>query len=171
MAGRNMTEAPVSSGDNSKMIKMALSVFEAPEIDLNDSQAVQQRIVDYFCRCDELQLRPGNMGLYSALGLSRQEVHNIISGRDKKKVSPATCDTIKKALRILSAYREMLGSTGKINPVTLIFWQKNFDGLQDQHQIEIERSDLAGAAAHLTPEEIAKRISEDIPLDVDTEGM
>ena len=61
----------------------------------------------------------------------------------------------------------MLGSTGKINPVTLIFWQKNYDGLEDKQTMEIApRKDLE---ADRTPDEIAKQIEADIPIDVDFE--
>jgi hypothetical protein len=74
---------------------------------------------------------------------------------------------LKKAKVALSAYREMLGSTGKINPVTLIFWQKNYDGLEDKQTMEVApRRDLQ---PDQTPDEIAKRLEQDIPIDVDCE--
>ena len=36
---------------------------------------------------------------------------------------------------ICSAYREGLMADGKVNPVTGIFWQKNYDGMKDQSEV------------------------------------
>ena len=73
------------------------------------------------------------MGLYSAWGLSRQAVHQTIS----RGASSARIDIMQKSLQIMATIRESLMSGGKINPVTGIFWQKNFDGLTDTQSIEI----------------------------------
>lgn len=85
------------------------------------------------------------------------------------KLSSSTIDLIKKAKVALSTYREMLGSTGKINPVTLIFWQKNYDGLEDKQTMEI--TPRQGLEADQTPEEISRQLEQDIPIDVDFEEM
>ena len=162
MANKHTNDvAPMTLQENSAMVHMALKVFSYTDIDLRDQKQVENRIMDYFGQCDSLGLRPGNMGLYSALGLSRQEVHNIITGRDKNKVSRDSCDTIKRAIRALSTYREMLGSSGKINPVTLIFWQKNFDSLRDSAQIELTTNPndmYNNDYLQLSQEELQKRI-------------
>ena len=165
MAGRNMTDAAVSVADNNRMITQALKTFSAPAINTRDPDAVAARIQEYFQSCRDLELRPGNMGLYAALGLSRQDVHDAFRGANKSKLSPASIDMLKKATRALAAYREQLGATGRINPVTLIFWQKNFDGFEDQHRIELDASDRNVLQASLSPEEIARRIEQDIPID------
>ena len=31
----------------------------------------------------------------------------------------------------------MLGADGKINPVTLVWWQKNYDGMVDKQEVVI----------------------------------
>ena len=38
----------------------------------------------------------------------------------------------------MSSIREQLAASGKLNPVTAIFWQKNFDGLKDQQEVIVE---------------------------------
>lgn len=136
-----------------------------PPIDLHNPAEVKQAIINYFIDCEKSGKRPGNMGLYRALDLTRQDVNNALTGKSKSKVSPDCIDTIKKALALLSEYREQLGAQGKLNPVTMIFWQKNFDGLQDQTNIEITAA--PGPAAQQTPEEIARQIEQDIPLDAE----
>ena len=65
----------------------------------------------------------------------------------------------------MALYRESLASEGKINPVTYIFMAKNYDGLTDTQQIEV--SAAQSQEARLSPEEIARQIEKDIPIDGD----
>ena len=69
----------------------------------------------------------------------------------------ASCDLLKKAKRVLSTYRESLAMTGKLNPVTAIFWAKNYDGMTDVQQIEVTAADSA-SPLQLTQEELQRRI-------------
>jgi hypothetical protein len=60
---------------------------------------------------------------------------------------------------------ENLAQNGKINPVTAIFMMKNHFGYKDQQEINVSATSNLGN--QLTPEEIAKRIPKDIPVDVE----
>lgn len=142
-----------------------LAVFQSTEPDLHSPEEVQAAIVNYFQNCQAHGLRPGNLGLYAALGLSRQDYNNIITGKSKSKASPACIDILKKAARAVGVYREGLAMEGKINPVTYIFMGKNYDGLQDQTTLNISAD--PGPAARMTPEEVAKQIEKDIPIDAE----
>lgn len=130
--------------------------WSRPNVDLHDVDDVKAAIYDYLTDCEQNNKRPGNMGLYRALGLSRQDVSDALHGKNKSKISPACIDIIKSALQSLSEYREQLGLQGRLNPVTLLFWQKNYDKLSDVQHIDIVtgRND----APQLTQDEIAKRI-------------
>lgn len=171
----NKTNSPIvpkitaSPDELARMTEHAKELFlqatSRQEIDLHNPDEVTQGIIDYFNSCERYNMRPGNLGLYAALGLSRQDVNNAITGKSKAKVSPASIDVLKKAIRVIGAYREQLGAQGKINPITLLFWQKNYDGLQDQTQLQIS-ADTTPAAA-LSPDEIQARIEKDIPIDGD----
>lgn len=149
--GENMTAAPVPVEVNTRLITAALKTFDAPAVDLEDPVAVKQRIEAYFRTCAEMELRPGNLGLYAALGLSRQQVHNDLTGRTEK-LSPASRDLLKKAIQGLAAYREQLGAQGKLNPITLLFWQKNYDGLTDTYSLETQEKP-AGFTPTISAEE------------------
>ena len=65
----------------------------------------------------------------------------------------------------MGTYREGLVLEGKLNPVTYIFMGKNYDGLEDQTRVEVTANN--GPAASMTPEEIARQIEQDIPIDAD----
>jgi len=151
----------VSDDENRNIIELCLETFSAPVPDINNPEEVYTAIAEYFRSCIERGLRPGNMGLYARLGKSRQEINNIIHGRTK--INPAANDMIKKALATLSQMREQYGATGKLNPVTLIFWQKNYDGLTDTQTIEVSARDTS--AAEQTPEEIAAALEADVIRD------
>lgn len=136
-------------------------------VDLHDEKAVYSAIIEYFNMCERENIRPGNLGLYAALGMNRQDVHNVLTGKSKSKVSPTCIDIIKSAKLAMSAYRETLANSGKLNPVTYIFQSKNFDGLTDTQTIEIAPADRQ--QADLSPEQIQKAIEQDIPIDVESD--
>ncbi|MSA01052.1 hypothetical protein GKG47_11810 [Lactonifactor sp. BIOML-A3] len=156
--------APINAEENALFCQYALDMFHAPSVDLSNPDAVADAIDGYFKYCVDRGLRPGNLGLYAALGLSKQDVSNAINGYSKK-LSSSTIDLIKKAKQALSTYRELLGSQGKLNPVTLIFWQKNYDGLKDQQDIVLTPN--TGLDQEHTPEEIGAKVLDDIPIDDD----
>lgn len=56
-------------------------------------------------------------------------------------------------------------SDGKINPVTGIFWQKNWDGLKDQQEVVIEPR--RQVEADQTPEQVQRMLEQDIPIDME----
>lgn len=156
--------APMSNDESALFCQYALDMFHAPTVDLGDPDAVADAIDGYFRYCVERGLRPGNLGLYATLGLSKQEVSNEMRGVTHK-LSSSCIDLLKKAKQALSTYRELLGSQGKLNPVTLIFWQKNYDGLKDQQDIVLTPN--AGIQQEHTEDEIAQKVLEDIPVDDD----
>jgi len=143
----------------------ALELFKAAPPDLHSAEEVEQAIYSYFESCDRHGVRPANLGLYAALGMTKQEVSDAIAGKTPKKVSPDVIDLIKKAKLILSTYRESLAMSGKLSPPVAIFWAKNYDQMTDETKIEVVAS--TGPAAGMTPEEIARQIEQDIPIDAD----
>jgi len=162
---QNDNNIRVTADENSRFVRYALDNFLASPPDLHDAEQVHAAIVAYFDSCDRNGVRPGNLGLYAALGMSKQDVHDVIVGKNKSKATPAVIDLLKRARQAMSLYRESLANAGKINPVTYIFMSKNFDGLSDVTQIEV--SAAQSQEARLSPEEIAKQIEKDIPIDGD----
>lgn len=150
-----------------KLTQQALDTFLLSvnnTVDLHNVDSVKNAIIDYFQTCQKNGLRPGNLGLYAALGMSRQDYNDVIRGKNKSKASLETIDIMKKAVRAVGAYREGLVQEGKLNPVTYIFMAKNYDGLEDQTRIDITAT--RGQDPNLTPEQVARQIEKDIPIDV-----
>lgn len=149
---------------NAVMVQNILESFYAPIPDLHKPEEVERAITAYFKRCIDKGLRPGNLGLYNAIGLDKKHVYDLLHGLTPKVASSQTVELIKKACKNLSEFRESLGSQGKLNPATLIFWQKNFDGLEDVQRMEVTAQTQENA--ELSPDEIANKIESDIPVDV-----
>ncbi len=59
-----------------------------------------------------------------------------------------------------ASYREQLGADGKLNPVTLVWWQKNYDGLVDKSEVVLTPNNPLGDMKD--PTDIRKRLSEGI---------
>lgn len=140
----------------SALSKYALDIFNADTPDLHDPQAVTDAITNYFRSCADNGVRPSNLGLYAALGMSRQDMDNVLTGKSKSKVSPDCIDILKRAKRALSSYREGLAMSGLLNPATAIFWAKNYDNMADVQTIDIQ-TDVRDTPM-LSQDDIAKRI-------------
>lgn len=145
----------------SKITAHALEIALWDEIDTKDPEQLSDRTLKYLQYCIDNNIKPGNLGLYNAWGITKGEVSNI---QQREPGSQRTA-VIKKSRQIMSQIREQLMADGKVNAVAGIFWQKNYDGLKDQQEVVIEpRNQIE---ADKTPEEVQKMLADDIPIDVD----
>ena len=126
----------------------------------NDPDKVRDRISWYFERCAEYQVRPTVAGLALALNVSRQTIWQW------EQRGGALGDIVGQAKRLLNALLEDWSVTGKINPVAAVWLQKNHFGYRDTVQIEAVQTNNR-LQADMTPEEIARIIEQDIPVDTD----
>ena len=154
----------LTEDENKNHIDFIKESFNCFKPDLSKPEEVNKAIELYFDRCYRHNIRPGNMGLYNALGLTRQEVNEYLTGR-RKTPNAQLIDTIKKVKSEMAEYREVLGSSGKLSPPVLIFWQKNHDNFTDVQQIDI--NPVGQLEADKTPEELQRMIEQDIPIDAE----
>ena len=121
-------------GDNAKYIKNAMALASLPKIDLQDPDAVAERIEKFFEIQFESDLKPTVSGLGLALDLDRRRLWEIRTDvPDRNKDLPTlTRDIIKKAYKMMENLWENYMQNGKINPVSGIFLGKNNFGYQDK---------------------------------------
>ena len=150
-----------SADEIAQVTKHALEVALWDEIDTKDPEQLRDRTLKYLQYCIDNKIKPGNLGLYNAWGLTKGEVSNI----QQREPNSLRAGVIKKSRQIMSQIREQLMSDGKINPVTGIFWQKNWDGLKDQQEVVVEPKKQI--EADQTPEQVQQMLEQDIPIDVD----
>ena len=127
----------VDPGDNTRIVQTNMKFFDMPKVDLNDSEAVRQRLGEYFQIYADADLKPTVAGMACALGVNRQRLWEIktgamVGGTTKQSLPSETLDFIKKAYEILEMSMENYASSGKVNPVISIFMMKNHFGYQDK---------------------------------------
>lgn len=126
----NNPELP--EGYNTRRIRFMQAILPTEPLDPNDVEEMERRFDRYLDMCAEWDMKVGNMAAYAAIGIDKGiawDWTNRVQG------NPARSDFIKKVQKICAMYREGLMEDGKVNPVTGIFWQKNYDGMKDQQEV------------------------------------
>jgi hypothetical protein len=122
-------------GDNTRIVLTNMKFFDMPKVDLQDPEAVRQRLGEYFKIYGEADLKPTVAGMGMALGLDRRRLWELKTGNytsSTPKLPREVEDLIKKAYEILETTMENYATSGKINPVMSIFMMKNHFGYQDK---------------------------------------
>lgn len=125
-------------GDNTKFLSLNIELFNMPDIDKHDVNAVTQRLEDYFKLYAKHDMKPTVAGMAMALGMNRRTLIAIVNdyatgGAGYKTALPQDVAlVIKKAYFLLENLWENYSTNGKINPVTAIFLGKNNFGYQDK---------------------------------------
>ena len=129
----------LQEGDNAKFLGVNIKLFNMPSIDMDDAEAVAQRLTDYFNLYAQHDMKPTVAGMAMALnGMSRQQLWAIVhdkptGGAGYLAALPRDiADLIKKAYKIMENLWEGYMNSGKINPVSGIFLGKNNFGYQDK---------------------------------------
>lgn len=125
-------QANVPAGRNTEYATFLMEISSLPPVDKDDIEALEQRFRDYLNLCAKYDMKVGNQAAYLALGITKDNVYDWENGRGR---TPAHSDFIKKVKQFCATYRENLMQDGQINPVTGIFWQKNYDGLKDTQDL------------------------------------
>lgn len=128
-------------GDNSKIAGFLLEVGRWPAPDKSNAHELEERFWRYVDLCNERDVRVTNQVAYFAMGITKDDVYNWENDRTR---SPAHSELIKKVKSFCAAYREMLGADGRLNPVTLVWWQKNYDGLVDKSEVVLTPNNPLG---------------------------
>lgn len=151
-------------GDNARYIRHNMMLYELEPISFQSAAEVKERTVAYFSICEQNDMKPSVAGYALALGISRQELWNIVSGR---RVKPdGVVDALKRTYNVLNAQMEDYMQNGKVNPVTGIFLSKNHFGYQDKQEIEV----AAKQDAESSPEQLAQKYADAIPVDYHENG-
>ena len=154
----------VEPGDNAKYIKNAMQLSVLPKIDLRDSDAVEDRIQEFFKIQFENDLKPTVSGLGIALGLDRRRLWEIKTGnygtqKSLEELPTLTKDSIKKAYEMMENLWENYMQNGKINPVSGIFLGKNNFGYQDKTEYVVTPN--TNSDSDYSTEDIRKRYAID----------
>lgn len=154
-----MEQVDASPAELSEMTRQALELASWSKVDLQDPQAIKTRIDDYFRFCVDNGVRPFIEGLALSLHSNRMSLLNW----EKEQTERGA--VIRQAKQVIRSLLETWSISGRLNPATSIFLMKNISGYVDR--IEIEASADGAPKPELTPEEIQKKLLEDMPIDSD----
>ena len=137
---------------------MVLNMTELQKMEpVNEPKEIKERLNYFFDWCSRNQVRPTVSLMCLCLGHPRQ---TLWLWQQKGGERGALID---RAKQLLEALTETWLLTGKTNPVSGIFILKSQFGFKDT--ITIESATPTQSIASMTPEEIARAIEEDIPID------
>lgn len=128
-------------GDNAKYAGVLATILRWGPVDKSDVDALEKRFWNFVDYCMEHDVKVTNQVTYLAMGITKDDVYNWENDRTR---SPAHSELIKKVKSFCAAYREMLGADGRLNPVTLVWWQKNYDGLVDRQEVVLTPNNPLG---------------------------
>ena len=114
--------------------KLMLKSLTWSKVDIHNFDQVSERISEYITTCNDLQIKPGVVGLACSLGIDRRRLWEIKNGQGRGKeynVPREVVDLIKRVYDTLELLWEYSMQSGKINPPCGIFLGKNNFGYQD----------------------------------------
>lgn len=154
----------VKPGDNARYVGHALACWNLPPLNLDDDDAVAERIQWFFKHCIEDDMKPTVTGLANALGVSRQTLYDWSKGRRRGEKSDRA-DLIKRAYDLLAELWEDYMLNGKVNPVSGIFLGKNHFGYTDKQELAVSPSNPLGEPVDLKAleEKYADVIVDEVP--------
>ena len=118
----NFGQEYVQPGDNSKYLGHALAIVNMPLVDLNDINAVTERIEWYFDHCFTNDMKPTVAGLCNALKIHRT---TLLRWKNETFRDDSYQAVVLKAYAVMEELWESYMQNGKINPVAGIFLGKN----------------------------------------------
>lgn len=122
----------VEPGDNARYLRLALTSWDMPPIDISDPLQVRNRISQYFQHCVDNDRKPNMVGMANWLGVSRDTLNSWKRGEYRTETHS---DIIKKALAIIEEQWVDYMLNGKVNPASGIFIGKNHLQYSDTQQV------------------------------------
>ncbi len=138
MANRDLA-SPIKAtpAELSAKMKKLKVVYDWPKINIDSDREVEDRINLYFDYSMQNGLKPVIEGLALALGISRSTLWDWETGRSRAELGSSRSDIIKKAKEYIAFLMSDGVMSGQINPVTWIFYAKNYFGMKDSQDINI----------------------------------
>ncbi len=117
---------------------------------------LRMRFYSYLELSQRCNMKINNLAAYLSIGMTYNKAYEQM-----KNAPDEIKDLLYEIQAVCGSYRESITSDGRLNPVTSIFWQKNYDGLKDRSET-VNITDPLGAAKNV--DDIKKKY-EDILLD------
>ena len=140
-------EYPSTKNKNARYIEFLSEITPKEPLDYSDVKEMERRFAHYLAVCANFDMKVGNLTAYYAIGIDRKTAYNWVH---RVQNNPERQAFIEKVQAVCGTYREFLMQDGQINPVTGIFWQKNFDEFRDQQEIVAVQQPVLGELTDMT---------------------
>lgn len=149
-------------GDMSRMITDAMNLSNMGDVDINDPDAVEERIEKALTYMIQRDMKPTVESLALAFNTNRTQLWRWANGVECGGVPERSRNAIKKAYSMMNQLLARTMADGKINPVAAIFLLKNNHQYKDQTDVVITPNNPYQAASD---EELKDKYLTDIPSD------
>ena len=144
--------APGEAGD--LVVKLMGIKAISVNADRRDPESLRACFYEYVKFCMENDVQITNLTAYQAMNVSERMIKDWSAGKTNSK-DPRFKELADEVLGFCSAYREMIMSEGKLNPILGIWWQKVYDRYTDIVHPDAGAPKLLGES--VTPGEIAEK--------------
>lgn len=121
----------LNAGDSAEIIAFLGSVQQIGfSANTDDVESLRACWIKYCNLCVKRDMNLNNLAAYMALGITKTTADDWLSGKERAD-RPEFRNLILVVNQMCSAYREQLMSEGKMNTITGVWWQKNFDKMKD----------------------------------------
>lgn len=153
--GTSYLDPQVERGTKGAIVAQVMQTMDiARRTDSTNIESLYDALQEYLTLCMQTNTSVTNTGLYAALGVTGDTISNWISGK-VRSADPRYKEFALLVRSICSQYRELAAAEGKLHPTLLIWWQKQYDGMQDNPTPEKKLSD--DYQAPVDPQEIAEK--------------
>jgi len=149
-------------GDMSRMITDAMNLSDFGPIDINDPDAVENRVRQALTYMIEHDMKPTVESLALAFNTNRMQLWRWANNVECGNIPERSRYAIKKAYSIMNQLLAQTMADGKINPVAAIFLLKNNHSYKDQTDVVVTPNNPYQAASD---EELKNKYLTDIPAD------
>ena len=121
--------------------------------DLSNIDDLRMRFYSYLELSQRCNMKISNLCAYLSIGMTYSKAYaQMKNGTDPVK------DLLFEIQAVCGSYRESITSDGKLNPVTSIFWQKNYDDLKDRSEQTVTVQDPLGKS--VSSEDIKQKYAD-----------
>lgn len=126
-----------NEGINAEYIRTTMAMWDWNQPDMQDAEAVDARVMEYYKLCIETDSKPSAEGLAFAFGVSRSCFKNWIApGSHAGNISPESRAILAKAYNVLNIQLADYMMNGNIHPVSGIFLMKNNYAYEDRTEVQ-----------------------------------
>lgn len=140
---QNIQRYNEQSKRNAEYLAFAIQTFGIKRVDTSDPKAIEDRLMWYFQRCIENNMKPTMTGMAQSLGVSRTILWEWHNGNKR----PENYEIIESAYNLMEQLMEMYMMNGQINPASGIFLLKNHFGYKDVQDIVVQPKNPLGDEA------------------------